>query len=79
MREILARDKGSFCCGQFWMVMVVDDDDDGGGFGGCGGGPDVILREDSGEVRGKEESGEFTMELSNELLLQPPRVSNVVL
>lgn len=32
------------------------------------GGPDVILREDSGEVRGKEESGEFTMELSNELL-----------
>jgi len=43
------------------------------------GGPDVILREDSGEVRGKEESGEFTMGLSNELLPQPPRVSNVLL
>jgi len=43
------------------------------------GGADAILREGNGEVRGKEESGEFTMELSNELLHQLPRVSNVML
>jgi len=44
-----------------------------------GGGGDVILRENSGEVRGTGKGREFTMELSNEPPRRVRRVSNVTL